>query len=1107
MELGGLHSRTEDLLLSAAIARIYHLPPLAIATPESGGRTLSSGRGTPVILIPGSSVHLTLSASIMSLSYLRGKLSLSSLFKRGGETDASEQPKPSLLRRMVRMPSKKLRKKSEQLASKLFHKSDAGADDESKRHASHFTRFLSWDRSDSSSPKPSYEVNELVGRGAVCGSAVIVNSRELEGALRHSQVWQPLSSDNSLAFFRVLHAAQLLCMKALADEVAEQNWRDFLFTWEEFQKASDIFSAVKENILYPTLDMLASKAVTAAKLTVSREKEKKLAAAIVEEYRSTRAVSSNTFDEWMRACLAQIESEERVVMPLESKLGKSSAERCSKVCSDVITPVLVQSKSEFGWCLGWSVMVISQSPVTGVSALALLGTITQSIQQVCSPSQYSYLQDRIKFNVAPDHWLQLVKTARADLPGKQKEPQTLQKSPLKDDPRFQPFVRMVKIGLPVEAVATKMSLSQVVGSVDEALAILSLDPDKPLPDKLEINKKSGATTANQAPPALQGGPLTFNKTIHTAIRLSVSVLSKLLNEKNMKDFGFLWEELQKAISLHSEMEENIVFPALDKVSNKSIAASKASIEHENEKRAGASVSSELRNSKTVTVSTFENWRTLCLAHLDREEEVFRAIEERVGKTASDRASFVYQEIMSPIFVQSKSEFLWLLGWLAMVISENSADNKAVILAVGELVLSLQASCSPPQFSSIKEKLKGCVSSSDWSKLLKDFKADQPGAQTGKVEPIATPVKEDARFANYFKMMKVGLPLDAAAIRMSNDRVVGSYEEAVDILSLDPNKPLPEKFSRDGAPVPRKSLGKQASAKSLNSDNVSALGFVKVIHDALRIVVQYLQKCVETKNNKDFGFTWEELQKAFNLTIEWEEKVIFSAFFKSLGKAAYAADPFVDVPKLKSLGDTLTAELKKSKTIDTGAFDSWRKLSLSFLDGAEKIIVPTETKLGNTGDERALAVYSDIITPLFVQYRNEFAWSIGWISMMICEYCQDSKTTADSLGLLINSLQSVCSTSEYALLKAKIKGSVPSQQWSKLAKDFNADMPGQQSEPEYQQPPIKDDPRFQKYFKMIKVGMPQEAAANQMVRERAADDYALAMRILALDPNKPFPDSL
>jgi hypothetical protein len=45
------------------------------------------------------------------------------------------------------------------------------------------------------------------------------------------------------------------------------------------------------------------------------------------------------------------------------------------------------------------------------------------------------------------------------------------------------------------------------------------------------------------------------------------------------------------------------------------------------------------------------------------------------------------------------------------------------------------------------------------------------------------------------------------------------------------------------------------------------------------------------------------------------------------------------------------------------------------------------------------------------------------------------------------------------------------------------------------PPLKDDPKYSKYFKMLKMGLPKEAAKHAMVRDQ------LDPSILDLDPDK------
>ena len=55
--------------------------------------------------------------------------------------------------------------------------------------------------------------------------------------------------------------------------------------------------------------------------------------------------------------------------------------------------------------------------------------------------------------------------------------------------------------------------------------------------------------------------------------------------------------------------------------------------------------------------------------------------------------------------------------------------------------------------------------------------------------------------------------------------------------------------------------------------------------------------------------------------------------------------------------------------------------------------------------------------------------------------------------------------------------------------------------------LKDDPKYQKYLKMIKVGLPKEAAAHKMVSENCCSTAEEALNILNMDPDGPSPDYL
>ena len=74
---------------------------------------------------------------------------------------------------------------------------------------------------------------------------------------------------------------------------------------------------------------------------------------------------------------------------------------------------------------------------------------------------------------------------------------------LKDDPKYQKYLKMVKVGLPKEAAAHKMVTENCCSTAEEALAILNMDPDGPSPEYL----KSAAAPAAQPTVAYKDHPV------------------------------------------------------------------------------------------------------------------------------------------------------------------------------------------------------------------------------------------------------------------------------------------------------------------------------------------------------------------------------------------------------------------------------------------------------------------------------------------------------------------------------------------------------------------------------------------------------------------------
>jgi hypothetical protein len=436
-----------------------------------------------------------------------------------------------------------------------------------------------------------------------------------------------------------------------------------------------------------------------------------------------------------------------------------------------------------------------------------------------------------------------------------------------------------------------------------------------------------------------------------------------------------------------------------------------------------------------------------------------------------------------------------------------------VVTLGYLTQALQAVCSPVQYAAFRDKIKSSIASGQWAMLAKEYDADKDGAQTTPAPDIELPIKEDPRFAQYFKMMKVGLPIDAAAIKLSADKkLVQSYEEALEVLALNPDLPTPEKYKagavRAAAPVVTRAVSAAQEQSATSHKQVDDfLQFTSTARLGVRCGIKLLAKFVADGDAKNFPFEWEETVRALNIYLDLGERFIFPTLDKVSGHAVTASKLFSELEKLRKLGDVVNAELKEKKLVGAATFDAWQQACGAYLELEERVIMPLEEKLGTTAEARAAAVGRDIISPAFSRLKNDLIVCIGWCSMTLSRNAADATTAAKFLGNFIMCFQAVCSPSQYTLIRDKMQKSVESDQWGKLVREVNANDPGKQSEPVFQKPPIKEDPRFQKYFKMLKIGLSAEAAANQMVNERNAPTFDVAMNVLKQDPNSPLPDGI
>ena len=596
--------------------------------------------------------------------------------------------------------------------------------------------------------------------------------------------------------------------------------------------------------------------------------------------------------------------------------------------------------------------------------------------------------------------------------------------------------------------------------------------------------------------------LVHLQVINTALKLAAKQLNALVVEGNIKDFSFQWLEFQKAFYINLHIEEKRIFPLLDRVANNAISNARLREMNAHEIIAAEAITSEMTKTNSIAKSTFDEWKRLFIANIDEKEPIISNAEKYLGKTFDDRAAVVFREVICPEFINNKSELVWTIGWCSMVLSDN-----VEIVDLGYFLKALQSVSSPEQYALFQGKVKATVASKQWAKLVTEYGVDASGKQAIEPPNLLPPVKGDPRFGGYFKMLKIGLPIDAAAIKMTNDKVVASYDEAVEILSLNPDEPLPEKFRSRPVVVQKPEAPIAPFASAVDQPPISSLLFTQFMRDGLRLVVDLLATYLAEGNSKDFLFLWEECMKAFVIYSDLNSRFFFPAVVMLSGITFTSLDMSKDRDRQNVLTNDIKADLKKGAKVNTIIFDNWKKVTHELLDAETKLFQSAEGELGESSDEKARVVSEEMLCPAFGGSKNDFMWCLGWCAMMLGQFGGNSINTAEKIGHLLICLQNICSPNQYAILRDRIHKGVEPQVWVKISKEYGASGTGRQPEPEYPKPALRDDPRFQKFFRMVKVGLSSDAAANQMVQERSAPNFSTAIKLLTLDPETPLPDDM
>ena len=286
--------------------------------------------------------------------------------------------------------------------------------------------------------------------------------------------------------------------------------------------------------------------------------------------------------------------------------------------------------------------------------------------------------------------------------------------------------------------------------------------------------------------------LAFIPATHQGFRTCSALMERLVHTGNWGEFEKLWNDYQRAFAYHSGIEDSYIFPHIDDVSNYQITRKKVGEDHEKERELMSVVNDYLRQNLRVAEGDYLEWANFSMEHLDREEAVILPCEPKLHSSSELRMQFVFKKMITPCFVNNKAEFLWFVGWVMNLVSNYGCEDCSPIDCIGFLAMSLQQVSTLEQYEAMKVYMKAQCASGAWEKASKAYGIDQTGAQK---TPAKAPAGEDQRYEKYFKMMKYGIPREAVAQKMVMERAAAEVDEAISILELDPELPIPPELEQ------------------------------------------------------------------------------------------------------------------------------------------------------------------------------------------------------------------------------------------------------------------------------------------------------------------------
>ena len=219
---------------------------------------------------------------------------------------------------------------------------------------------------------------------------------------------------------------------------------------------------------------------------------------------------------------------------------------------------------------------------------------------------------------------------------------------------------------------------------------------------------------------------------HEALRAALREMAALVEEDASKasELHALFEAYERVLKVHSDMEDNDLFPLLDRTNGAPLNLGQLHVDDHvylselkaSLSKAGSNPSEE--DWETVK-RTYCAWSEFHENHFSSEEKTVMPMTKKVHSDPIGRCRVVHEHLVNPAMARNADEFLHYIAWCAAKLNQYGSGQQPAKVAVRVFVRALHSASSAEQWKVFMPALRESCSEEIWKEIVDTYHVDSP----------------------------------------------------------------------------------------------------------------------------------------------------------------------------------------------------------------------------------------------------------------------------------------------------------------------------------------------------------------------------------------------